>query len=217
MNPIIEKAKTMLSIHGKESFHPEILGKGVISPQAHNNSIILTDEDFNVLTYFTAVGSGNVYNLYKETQCQEIKDLLNYLDVILQKLPQESQRVVYRMDTYEDYIDNSKYISKYQNYIDNDTIIQIPWSLSVSIDNWNKEHFGKPIWEIELLPEKTTAHAVYPLLKRDKILHDQEKEVRFESNTIFQVTSVSTNDGFPYIQMRECHSIPTNSKIITLQ
>ncbi len=44
MNPIIEKAKIMLSIHGKESFHHNILGDGVIEPDAHNKFDILTDE-----------------------------------------------------------------------------------------------------------------------------------------------------------------------------
>ncbi len=107
------------------------------------------------------------------------------------------------MDSYEDYLSPSKYTRKYQKYIERGTLMQIPWSLSISKDNWNNDTSKYPIWAIELLPENTKAHSIYPLLECNKELYDQENEVQFESNTIFQITSVSTRDDFLYIQMRE--------------
>ena len=164
---------------------------------------ILSDEEYRVLVYFTAVGSGKIYHYYKEHNYLEVKGLLDLFDKILQKLGKVQNKIIYRMDTYEAYMDNDEYINIYKKYQANNTCLQIPWALSVSMENWNKTYPQHPIWEIELLPNNSKAHPIYPYLDADKILQEQEKEVRFESNTLFEVISASEQDGFPYINMRE--------------
>lgn len=219
MNPIIQKAQIILSLFG-DTFHAEFLSKeSEIEVHSKNISGLLTDEEFNVLLYFTAIGSGRVYGLAKETSSQELKDFLCYFDSILQKLPTEKQRVIYRMDTYEKYSDLDEYKSRYKKFMTDGIYIRIPWSLSVSIDNWNRDCPDNPIWEIELLENDTKAHSIYPLMEKDKVLHDQEMEVRFESNTIFKILSVLERDGYPYIQMKEClpQDICDATKVLVLQ
>lgn len=219
MNPIIQKAQSVLSMHG-DTFHAEFLSSdSEVNIHSKNVSEILTDEEFNILLYFTAIGSGTVYCLAKDISSQELMDFLCYFDSILKKIPIETQSLVYRMDTYEKYVDKFEYISRYKKLMSDGIYIKIPWSLSVSIENWNKDCPDNPIWEIELLGEDTNAHSIYPLMERDKILHDQEMEVRFEADTILQIVSVSEQEGYPYIKMKECplQEISNITKVVTLK
>lgn len=161
---------------------------------------ILSDEEYRILLYFTAVGSGKVFNYDKQNNCPEMKILLNSLDNILQKLDDVEVDKVYRMDTFNT-MSKNMYMKLYKNYQEKNIALQIPWSLSTSMSNWNKEHRQYPIWEIELLPNNSKAHPIYPYI--EDALKSNEQEVRFESNVFLQIVSVSEQDGFPYIKMKE--------------
>ena len=198
MKVTIERARIMLSLNGNYMNSEILKDTSITSPVG-----ILSDEEYRVLIYFTSVGSGKIYQYYKAHSNAEVKDLLDLFDKILQKLGKVQSRIVYRMDTYEAYMDNDEYIKIFKEYQANNTCLQIPWALSVSMKNWNKTYPQHPVWEIELLPNNSKAHPIYPYLEEDKILQEQESEVRFESNTILKIVSVSKQDDFPYIKMKE--------------
>lgn len=198
MNLIIEEARIMLSLNG-DYLHSKILGDATIK----SPNDILSDEEYRILTYFTAVGSARIYHYYQEYGYEAVKKLLDTFDNILQKIDKVDGRIVYRMDTYEDHLEHEEYSRKYLKYIEDETYLKIPWALSVSMKNWNEAAPQHPIWEIELLPENSKAHPIFPLLSEDKILQKQEMEARFESNILLQVIEVSKKHGFPYIKMRE--------------
>lgn len=195
---MIEEARIMLSLNG-DYLDSKILG----DTTKKSPTDILSDEEYRILTYFTAVGSARVYHYYQEYRHEEVKKLLDSFDDILQKLGNVDGRIVFRMDTYEDHLENQEYSQKYLKYIQDGICLNIPWALSVSMENWNETAPQHPIWEIELLPEKSKAHPIFPFLSEDEILQKQEMEVRFESNTLLQVVKVLEKDGFPYIKMRE--------------
>lgn len=198
MNLIIEEARIMLSLNG-DYLDSKILGDTTIK----SPNDILSDEEYRILAYFTAVGSARVYHYYQGYRYEEVKKLLDSFDEILQKLGTVDGHIIFRMDTYDNHLDKEEYLRKYKKYHEEGILLKIPWSLSVSMNNWNLDAPQYPIWEIELLPDNSKAHPVYPLFCQDKILQEQEKEVRFESNILLQVVDVCEQGGFPYIKMKE--------------
>lgn len=198
LNQIIDKARIMLSLNG-DYLHGQILGD--TTKKSPND--ILSDEEYCILTYFTAVGTARVYHYYQEYGYEEVKKHLDSFDDILRKLGKVDGRIVYRMDTYEDYLEKDEYLQKYLKYIQDGICLKIPWALSVSMTNWNLDAPQHPIWEIELLPDNSKAHPVFPFLTEDETLQETETEVRFESNVLLEVVDVLEKDGFPYIKMKE--------------
>lgn len=209
MSLLIEKARIMLSLRGNYLNSDILRDTNIVSPCAD-----LSDEEYRVLMYFTAVGTGKIYRHFQEYGESEIKDLLDFFDRILQNLGHVEQNIVFRMDSYEDYLDKDEYMEKYRNYMRNGVILKVPWALSASLENWNCDCPQYPIWEIELLPNKSQAHPIYPYIKEyESKAH--ETEVRFESNTLLKVVSVSEKDGYPYIKMKETLE-RSHSNIISL-
>jgi hypothetical protein len=133
-----------------------------------------TDDEYRILAYFTAVGTARVYHYYQEYGYEEVKKLLDSFDDILRKLGNVDGRIVYRMDTYESHLENEEYLQKYLKYIQDGICLKIPWALSVSMENWNETTPQHPIWAIELLPDNSKAHPVFPFLTEDETLQKIE-------------------------------------------
>lgn len=207
MKQMIEEARIMLALNG-DYLDSKILGDTtMVSPND-----ILSDDEYRILAYFTAVGTARVYHYYQEYGYEEVKKLLDSFDDILRKLGNVDGRIVYRMDTYENHLENEEYLQKYLKYIQDGVCLKIPWALSVSMENWNEATPQHPIWEIELLPDNSKAHPVFLFLTEDETLQKIETEVRFESNVLLEVVDVLEKDGFPYIKMKEIHC-PQHHKI----
>ena len=111
MNLIIEEARIMLSLNG-DYLDSKILGDTTIK----SPNDILSDEEYRILAYFTAVGSARVYHYYQEYRYEEVKKLLDSFDEILQKLGTIDWRIVFRMDTYDNHLDKEEYLRKYKKF-----------------------------------------------------------------------------------------------------
>lgn len=112
-------------------------------------------------------------------------------DNILKKLERAKETMVYRMDEEYDRNDVKKWFTAHQG-----KVIQIPWFLSTSAEEWEDYPV---VWRITLLhDDRTTAHPVYKIIN-----HGDETEVRFERNLNLKVGGIQETEKTLYIDLAE--------------
>lgn len=130
------------------------------------------------------------------------KLVVEHLDFILTKLNPANELTVYRKDKHKKKEDSFKWFTK-----NSKCIIQTPWFLSTSIDDFDS---SEVVWKIKTLPtDKTKSRLVYPIYN-----HGNEKEVLFQRDACFLVKEVGLEGNKLIVTLDEtCDKTKTPIKL----
>ena len=185
------------------------------TPMCDYTANVLTVEEYDLLGVFTAIGSGILYSIARNLRMPSpFVNMFSEFDNVLRKLGSVSQDIVYRMDTYNENMPNETYEERFVRLKRKYIALQVPWSLSASIENWNDSGGDTPVWEIHLLPLQSMCHPIYPFLCGDSSA-DSEKEVRFESGAIFHIVDIREEYNRPLVVLQEVSSL-LHETVITI-